>query len=498
MKRARPRSARAAQVLLPATRIARTGVAGFLLLAGCLGPSEGPYSGTATTTGNTITGIIVPETGDPIPVSVALYSEGHQPGFAGAASSPLPEAIRVETRTGADGRFAITVPAGRDYMLVASSGGETARVLWEKGIRPLPGEDTTRLDTLVIRPAAALRGRIGSADAGDAAGDSTVLWAGFIGTGAFSRVDGNGEFRLEELPAGPRALAILRDRRRAQGWARETFLVEGIDLQEGRSHVLDSLALEDNRPVTDTLRAAACLEDPVVLRPAPEGAARPPAVGKDVRFRTFSLAEPHALLELDPCRGTWSPVASLAARPRLLFSDTGADLVVLEGRRTLLRIDPRTGAQETLPMAFDALCPGYFGGRYYALVEADTLLRIYPDRAAFLADRPSGQVPWPFPFTPDRYDISAVEGGIHYVVETDRLELYYMDLRDPASPQASPAKILEGFAGAYRGFSGGYDGTVWVLNDAHELFQFPVAGGAWIRRVRIDGAPVLRGLTQFP
>jgi hypothetical protein len=471
-------------------------------LSACFQDPDGSHAGTATTTGNTITGRIVPETGEtggPIAASVTLYNQDYQPAFAGAGLHPLPEAIRVETRTDSTGRFSLKVPTGRNYVLVASSGGEAPWVHWETGIHARPDHDTLNLETLFIRPAAGLRGRILLPDLADstlADREQSRLWVGFPGKGTFSPADRQGSFFLQELPAGRHILALLLDRRDTLGWSRETYLVEGIDLQEGRNHVLDSLVLPGNLPVTDTLRASACLADPVSLRPL---SARTPGAGNPrALLRAFSQVFPFELIELDPCRGTWRRAASLAGNPSLLFSDSVSDFVGIESRREIVRIDPRTGAKETLAFPYNPSSAGFHGGRFYTLSEADSLLRIHPDESAFLANRASGTLRWPFPFEPERYDLSVVEGGIHYVVETDRLELYYLDLGDPAAPKPSPAKVLQGFTGGYEGFAGGYDGTVWVMNGANELYQYPVAGGAWIRKIPIEGAPTLRGLTQFP
>lgn len=454
------------------------------VLTACTG-DPGPVAGTVTTTGNTLTGRVFLSKGEPAQATVTLYHREYQPGFPDSAGSAA-NRTRFETRTDPSGRFKVTVTAGITYVLVAACGPQ---VQWMEGIHAEADPDSMDLGTIHLKPAAALKGRVLSAPGSE----DTVLWAGYLGTGAFARADRQGAFSLGRLPTGSHVLAFLRDRRTPQGWARETFFTGELTLQAGRQHVLDSILLPE-APGPETLPAAACLERPASLIPWTAAAGEGRAGD---RIRTIRSGNAADLIEMDLCSGTWRTVTRLPQQPWSLFSDSTSDFALFPSASEFLKIDGRTRTHRRLPYGFAAGNMDFHSGRFYKLTAPDSTLRVFSSEADFLADRPSRTWKWPYPLSGTVGDVAIDGSGVHCLAQTDSLRVYHFDLRDPDAPKTAAPLVLHGFAGAPRGFVLGKDDGLWILNGANTLFEYRRGSTVPARTLSIDHPDAMRGLTRF-
>lgn len=461
------------------------------LLTACTGEPKDPLAGTVTTTTNTISGRVLPDKGSPVAARVTAYSSEYQPEVESPSGQAAPPRLRFEAMSDSLGFFSVTVKNGYSYVLVAASEGETPLVEWSAEVHALPERDSTSVDTLVIRPAAALKGFVRSA------GEDTTrrLWAGFLGTGVFAPVDNHGAFALENLPTGWHELSILRDTRTGPGWTREAFLVAGITLQEGKSHILDTVELPATPPGPTPLQAVACLETPTTLVKV----TGPSATGKSAdRMRTVTSAPTRELVELDLCLGTWRTVMRLPSQPRTLFSDSTRDWAFFQASKEVYRIDPAAGTAQIFAEGYQGLNMGYRSGRFYALNGDDSSLTVFAGEAAFLSNTPERTWKLQLPLGPDAvFDFEVAEQGLSIVIRSDKLEVYFLDLRDPYAPQTSAPRILEGFTGNFRGLASGRNGSLWILNDANELYEYRADRTLWSSVIRIDAPVPMSGLTRF-
>lgn len=462
---------------LPArSHAARACLAAAALLVGnaCFDPQT---AGTTTTTGNTVSARVLlsdgrPAAGAEVEVRPSGWLPAGIPGSRGGQFS-------AEAFADSTGLFRVTLPAGAGYFLSVKSAGPggSPEVHWREGITPATPRPPSAGpgDTVRLERAASLSGHV--------TGTADTVWLGFPGTSRFVRPGPDGSFSLEGLPPGQHDLRLIR----SGAGGPQSLQVAGWTALSGQAMRLDTLSLPAD-PSIRTLSAPACLEaiDSLVTAPSPR---RPSDPGRILR--TILPSSPPEWVELDACLGSWSRLGSLPADWKGSFdlaAGPGKDYLVLPDSGWIGEID--TAGSRLLPGFPDGLALFSFqGGRYYAFFHADTVLRSFPDEAAWLAKTPDRAYPLP----PGAFQRFAADGGgIHFLVpDGSGLALRRYDF--PAGSFHVGA-TLHGFTGTCVGMAAGRAGEVWLLNAVGELHRLDGVTGALLSKIRIAAPHAMRGL----
>jgi hypothetical protein len=91
-------------------------------------------------------------------------------------------------------------------------------------------------------------------------------------------------------------------------------------------------------------------------------------------------------------------------------------------------------------------------------------------------------------------NMAILDSVIYLSSQSDSLRLHAFDLRTGAS---APAGTVSGFPASVYGMYAGAAGSLLILNNQLELFEFDVAGKALIGRSKLEAAFPMRGLVRF-
>jgi hypothetical protein len=473
-------------------RLAVLFAAAFLALAGCLGSRNA--SGTGTETGNTVSARVVLPGGTPAAgARVTLYPVEFVPtAVPGAArSAPSPRTAVTDSA----GRFTLEAEAGSVYLLegIGSSSSDSLMV-WKKDVYLREDEATTDLGTLSLEISGALSGTVIQPDGASA----KEVWAGFHGTGRFTRADEAGNFTLKGIPPGGHELLLIRD----TGPGNETNKIKlsGWHLAPGAHGKLDTVSLGAPTPGEIRLQARACIENPSMESPAliVEYPYEGPSAGERRELlRTILETNPPQWIEIDPCLGTWRSKGVLPPEAVSFIgsmSNHESDFLALDDKGRAMKIDSNGRVSQFLQFPPFFLSAQFYRGKVYAMFNQFSVMKVYASEAAFLLDQTETSLELGF----QTFEIRAlaIADSIAYFIEDNTNPKYHaFDLR---SRTYRGAFNLAGFEGAWYSFTSAPGGRFWILNDSGLIQLGDPATRTILRKLQIvvPGKPP-RGLTRF-
>jgi hypothetical protein len=466
-------------------RLAGLAAAALLVLAGCLDSRNA--GGTGTETANTVSARVVLPDGTPaVGAQVTLYPAEYIPAVVtgDAQAAPPPRTVLTDSA----GYFTLEAEAGSAYLLEGiGSPSSDSLVLWKKDVHLRKEEATTDLGTLPLEISGVLSGTVLQPDR------ATVkeVWAGFPGTDRFAKVDEAGEFTLAGIPPGRHELLLIRD----PGKTFQSIKVSGWHLAPGAHAKLDTVTLGQPDAGDSTLLRRACVENPALITEYPyEG---PAITDRRDLLRSMLETSPPRWIEIDPCLGTWRTKGVLPPEATTFagsLSSHEADFLPLEGLGWTMKIDSNGQVSRFPEFPPSLLSAQFYRGKVYALFMNAVELRIYPDEAAFLQDRPEASLALPFPTASIR-DLAVADSVVYFIEDNVNPKYHALDLRTGAY---GGFFNLAGFERDWFSFTSAPGGRLWVLNSSGVIQLGDPATRAMIRRMQVVIPRVrLRALTRY-
>ena len=434
--------------------------ASCLALAGCF--DNRIAGGTGTVTGNTVSArVVLPDGAPAAGARVTLFPLEYVPdAVPGAARSEPPPMTAV---TDSSGRFTLEAEAGSAYLLEGNGTlASDSLVVWKKDLYLREDEAATDLGTLSLNRSGSLSGTVIQPDRASA----KAVWAGFPGTERFTPADEAGNFILEGIPPGAHELLVIRDLGPGKGL--ERIKLWGWHLAPGAHGNMDTVTL--GAPVSGETRVEtrACTEEPASGNPAiiAEYPYEGPAVAEHgERLRTILESDPPQWLEIDLCLATWRSkgvLPSEAASYTGSMSSREADFLTLDSTGLTMRIDSNGRVSQLLQFPPSLVTAQFYREKVYALFKGDSIMKVYADEAAFLADRPESGLELPFATASIR-DLAIADSIAYFVEAGGNPKFHAMDLR---SGTYRGAFNLAGFEGSWYNVISAPEGRLWILNDS--------------------------------